>query len=125
MNYFENDFALPIILGNSKETIKTAKMLQKKTELEIHVLAKSLSLVGRLRFYFHKLYSSSDEIVLITAEDLVKDFDEYYTPILIYCEKEFGDLVERNSERIESTFIAVKASDVEKLLKGEKTNDNI
>lgn len=125
MNYFENDFALPIILGNSKEAIRAAKKLQKKTELEIHVLAKSLSLVGRLRFYFHKLYSSSDEIVLITAEDLARGFEEYYTPILIYCEAEFGDLVKRHSDRIEATFITVVASDVEKLLKGEKTNENI
>ena len=90
MNYFENDFALPIILGNSKEAIRAAKTLQKNTDLEIHIIAKNLSIIGRLRFYFHKLYSSSDEMILITLEDLAKGFEEYDTPILIYSENEFG-----------------------------------
>lgn len=124
MNYFENDFALPIILGNSKEALKAAKALQKNTDLEIHVIAKRLSLVGRLRFYFHKLYSSSDEMILITLEDLTKGFEEYYTPILIYSENEFGAFVQKNSERIDACFITVIASDVEGCFKGRKTNEN-
>ena len=124
MNYFENDFALPIILGNSKESIRAAKVLQKNTDLEIHVVAKNLSLIGRLRFYFHKLYSSSDEIVLLTVEDLVKRFEEYYTPILIYSEKEFGGFIQRNTERIDAVFITVSASDVENCFKGRKNENN-
>ena len=90
MNYFENEYALPIILGSSKEAILTAKTLQKKTDLEIHVIAKRLSLLNRLRFYFHRLCSDSEDIILMTAEDIARGFDDYYTPILIYDEKRYG-----------------------------------
>ena len=124
MNYFENDFALPIILGNSKEAIRAARALQKNTDLEIHIIAKNLSLIGRLRFYFHKLYSSSDEIVLLTVEDFVKGFEEYYTPILIYSEKEFGGFIQRNTERIDAVFITMSTSDVENCFKGRKNENN-
>ena len=124
MNYFENDFALPIILGNSKEAIRAAKTLQKNTDLEIHIIAKNLSIIGRLRFYFHKLYSSSDEMVLITLEDLAKGFEEYYTPILIYSENEFGGFVQRHSERIDARFITVSASELKGCFKGRRTNEN-
>ena len=114
MNYFENEFALPIILGNSKEAMRAAKTLQKKTELEIHVITKKLSLLNRLRFYFHKLCSDSDDIFLLTLEDIVRDFEEYYTPVLIYDENEYGDIIARNSHRIEAVFVVIKACDFEK-----------
>ena len=114
MNYFENEFALPIILGNSKEAMRAAKTLQKKTELEIHVITKKLSLLNRLRLYFHKLCSDSDDIFLLTLEDIVRDFEEYYTPVLIYDENEYGDIIARNSHRIEAVFVVIKACDFEK-----------
>lgn len=124
MNYFENEFALPIILGNSKEAIQVAKLLQKKTELEIHIIAEKLSLLNRLRFYFHKLCSDSDDIVLLTAEDIVKGFEEYYTPVLIYDEKKYGNFITKNSERIEASFIVMSACDFEKYFSKDEKNEN-
>ena len=113
MNYFENEFALPIILGNSKSALRAAKTLQKRTDLEIHIVGRGLSLLGRLRFYFHKLSSSSDEIVLLTIEDIVKGLDEYYLPILIYCEDDYGSFFAKNKERLESLFVTVNAKDID------------
>ena len=124
MNYFENEFALPIILGNSKESIQVAKLLQKKTELEIHIIAKKLSLLNRLRFYFHKLCSDSDEIILMIAEDILKDSEEYYTPVLIYDKNEYGELIKRNAERVETSFIIMSVYDFEKHFTKEEKNEN-
>lgn len=124
MNYFENEFALPIILGNSKEAIRTAKLLQKKTDLEIHIIARKLSVLNKLRFYFHKLCSDSDEIILMIAEDILKDFEEYYTPIIIYDEKEYGEFITNNAERVEASFIIMKACDFENHFVQGTKNEN-
>ena len=124
MNYFENEFALPIILGNSKESIQVAKLLQKKTELEIHIIAKKLSLLNMLRFYFHKLCSDSDEIILMIAEDILKDSEEYYTPVLIYDKNEYGELIKRNAERVETSFIIMSVYDFKKHFTKEEKNEN-
>lgn len=99
MNFFDNEYALPVILGDGSKAIEIANLIRKNTNLEIHIFSHKLSFLDKLKFKFHKLSSNQEDILLMKLSMLAECLHESFTPILIYCddglrfiEKHFDDL---------------------------------
>ncbi len=118
MNYFDNEYAVPIILGNCKETMKIAKILRKSTSLDIHIFARRLSPLKRFQYKFHKITSNEDSIVLLALIDFANNLHEYYTPILIYCSDHDNDFIGSHTLELENLFIIIKTQDIAKDIMG-------
>ena len=112
INYFENDYSIPVILGNDTDELNAAAIISRHSDKEIHVFADKLSLFKRVRYSFHKL-SHSNNFLKSALLDFAASIHEYYTPLLIYG-KSFLNFIEQNKTEIESIYIAIPANEVEK-----------
>ena len=111
LNYFENDLAVPIILGNSEDAIKSASLIKRKTILPVTVLSEKLSAFNKIRFIHKKLTSPSDSILLLTLEHIAEEIPEFSNPILIYGFKENG-FVSRNRSLLEKLYILISTEEL-------------
>ena len=68
VNYFDNGFAVPIILGDGEESIKAASLIKRKTTLRVTVLSPKLSFMNRIRFKHIRLTSHRDDIILLALK---------------------------------------------------------
>ncbi len=118
VNYFENDQAIPIILGNCKEVTDAARIIRRNTNLEVTVLAKRLSFINRIRFRHRVLTSSKENIVLLTLKDIADQTSEYATPLLIYCDKHNGELISRHISELEERYVIILAQEINNYFKG-------
>ncbi len=109
MNFFENEYTLPVILGNSREAISVATLLHRDTDLTVHILASKLSFIDRLIFKFHKVYTDNEDILLLALNDLADGFHEYHTPVLIYCDDYGKAFVERHFEHLEQRYVLISS----------------
>ncbi len=109
MNFFENEYALPIILGNSKEAISMANLLHRETELKIHIFADKLSFIDRLLFRFHRIAYLNDDILLLSLSDFADSLQEYFMPVLIFCDSMGRSFVEKHFERLEQRYVIISS----------------
>ncbi len=109
MNFFENENALPVILGGGKEAISVANILRGNTDLRIHIFAQKLSFINRLIYKYHKLTSMDREILLLTLNDFADSLHEVYMPVLIYCDGESLDFVKQSFDILEQRFVIISA----------------
>ncbi len=123
MDFFENDYALPIILGNCKESIGLAKLIRKKLCREIHIFSNSISFIYKTVFRFHKIPSSRDEIAFFMLSDYAESLHEYYNPILIYCKEHHGEFISKYSNRLADRYILVSTDEIKRILDGGKDED--
>ncbi len=107
MNFFENEYTIPVILGSSQEGLDLANIIRKKTHLEIHIFGYSLSFFRKLKYRFHKITSNKD-ITYLSLIKFAECIHEGYSPLLIYCD-DMIDFVTQNFSDLESIFIIISA----------------
>ncbi len=110
MNFFENEYALPVILGGTKEAISVANLLRGNTDASIHIFAQKLSFINRLIYNYHEITSVNDDILLIALNDFVDNIHEYYTPILIFCDDEGKCFTEKYFDILEQRYIIISST---------------
>ena len=109
MNYFENDYALPVILGSSTEAISVATLLRRESDLKIHIFARKLSLINRLLFKYHKTTSENEDILLLSLIDFSDTVGEYYMPVLILCDETGKAFAEKYFSFLEQRYVIMSA----------------
>ena len=112
VNYFENDYALPIILGGCKESIDVAREIKSKTSLEVTVISHKLSFLNKIRFNHLKLTSKQEEIILLTLNDVARDALEYSTPLLIFCEDHDAEFIEKYRSELEQSYVMIPSREI-------------
>ncbi len=112
INYFENDYSIPVILGSNVAELNAANIIRKQSKKEIHVFAQKLSLINKARYSFHKL-PQGNSLLPIALKDFANSIHEYYTPLLIYGNG-FSDFIEENKTELESIYITIPATEIEK-----------
>ena len=113
VNYFENDMAIPIVLGSCKETIAAARIIQRHTEHKVIVLSKNLSIFNKMRFSHRSITAQSDEIYLLTLRDIAREAYEYSTPLLVYCPEHSRDFISKHANVLESMYVLIPANEIE------------
>ena len=112
VNYFENDYALPIILGSCKESIDVAKEIQRRTSLDVTVISHKLSFLNKIRFQHLPLTSKQEEIILLALTDYARDAREYSTPILIFCEEHDAEFIEKYRPELEHIYVIIPSREI-------------
>ncbi len=110
MNFFENDYAVPVILGGGKEAISTADILRDNTDLKIHIFADRLSCINKLKYRFHKMIPSAEDILLLSLNDFADGMHEYYTPILIFTDARGQAFIEENFDSLEQRYVIISSN---------------
>ncbi len=126
MNFFENEYAVPVILGSGKSAISVATLLHRDTDLKVHIFASKLSLIDRMLFRFHRILSESEDILLLSLNDFADTLQDYHTPMLIYCDDTGMAFVERNFDKLEQRYVIISAQAVQNsfLKDGDSKNDH-
>ncbi len=117
MNYFENEYTMPILFGSCKKITDTADIIRENTKLEIHIFADKLSYLSRLKYKFHKIPQNNLDIALLSLRDFAIGLHEYFTPLLIFCEEQDSKFIAENKTMLEDLFVILTVSDVNKLFK--------
>lgn len=122
MNFFDNEYALPVVLGDGSKAIEIANLIRKNTNLEIHLFSHKVSLWNKLKFKTHKLSSDKEDISLLKLTVLAECLHESFTPILIYCDDELG-FVEKHFDELESMYVIISANTAKNFLQKAKDNE--
>ena len=122
MNFFDNEYALPVVLGDGSKAIEIANLIHKNTNLEIHLFSHKVSLWNKLKFKTHKLSSDKEDISLLKLTVLAECLHESFTPILIYCDDELG-FVEKHFDELESMYVIISANTAKNFLQKAKDNE--
>ena len=110
INYFENDYSVPIILGGNTDGFMAADVISRHSDKEIHVFSNHLSIFKKIRFTFHKVPRSLS-LLPKSLLDFAGTIHEYYTPILIFS-SEYSEFIEENRALLESFYIIIPASEI-------------
>ncbi len=118
MDYLDNDFLIPVILGDGKDSSKAAKFVRDVTKIRPFIFSSEFSLLQRISFKCRKLPLSNR----LYAEHLCNfayKISTQYSLLLIYCES-YRAFIENNSLDLESRYIAVS---FEEILNNYKENN--
>lgn len=118
VNYFESDFARPIILGDHKESISAANLIKRKTTLSVTFVSNNLSVLNKIRFKHIIPSSESDDIVLLTLTDIPKHLPEYETPLLIYSKEHDEKFISENLSLLETLYILIPTEELKSFFEG-------
>lgn len=118
VNYFENEHAIPIIIGDCKETISAASIIRKQTDLKVTVLSTRLSPLNKIRFAHRKLTSLNEDIILLTLKDIAERINEYSTPLLIYCTKHNTELISKYISELQQLYVIIPAQEIKVYFQG-------
>lgn len=114
INYFENDYSIPVLLGNGTDTLSAAELIRRQGKTEIHIFADRLSVFKRAKYSFHKL-PRTNRFIIVSLLDFASSIHEYFTPILIYSD-EFSLLIDENRHSLESKYIIIPADEIKNIL---------
>lgn len=109
MTFFDNEYALPVVIGDGSKAIEIAKLIRRKTNLEIHIFSHRISFLDKLKFKYHKLSSGREDIALLKLFILAETLHESFTPILIYCDDKL-EFIEKHFDELESMYVIISAN---------------
>jgi hypothetical protein len=112
INFFENDYSIPVILGSGTCESNAAELITKCNNKKVHIFSEKLSVLKRVRYTFHKI-PKGERLLINALSDFADSVHEYNTPILVYGTS-FSDFVANNLLLLESKYITIPVDEVEK-----------
>ena len=116
MNYLDNEYSVPVIIGQGKTADRMAVYIFRRTGVRPFIFASKFTLTQHIFGKCRKLASSSNEIIADALLTFASVADGYYTPLLIYCTQKAEQFIKEYSQSIESAYICVSHKE---LLKDE------
>lgn len=111
MNYLDNDFLVPVILGGGKEADIVSRMIYDKTKIHPFLFCTAFSLWQRLLCKCRKLPQNSDTARLGELIRFADNNEQNGSLLLIYT-KENELFFDRYKDDIESRYVAVCADEL-------------
>ncbi len=119
MNFFDNDYALPVFLGADKNAILAADTIRRNTDLKIHFFSRKIPFFYKLIYKYHKIALQNDDMLLLALNDFADDMSDYYTPILIFSDDIGKAFTDKYSHELEQRYIIISSKTVQNcFLKG-------
>ena len=112
MDYLDNEYSVPVIIGEGNATDRVAVYIFKRMGIRPFIFASKFTLTQRIFCKCRKLPSSSHCILEDALLTLANTADGYYSPLLIYCTKKAEQFVKEHSQIIESAYICVSHVDL-------------
>lgn len=111
MDYLDNDFLIPVILGGGQEAEAVSRIVYAKTSVYPHLFCTSFSFRQRLLCKCKKLPQNSDVAKLGELLRFADNNEPQGSLLLIYT-KENEQFFNLYKEDIESRYVAVRASEL-------------
>ena len=111
MNYLDNDYLIPVILGNDKEAIAAARLVFDKTGIRPYIFSSEFSLEQRLLYRCKKVSAQSQLALILELCSFSQKHDAQGSPLLIYTDKN-RQFVQDHSDDIESRYVTVSAQEL-------------
>ena len=108
MNFFDNQYLLPVVLGNDDETLKVARILRKR-HFEVHIFSNELAFSHRIRLKYHNTRNTANWLLNIKLSDFIAILHESYTPILIYSQSYEKDFIKQYFSELEKRYVIMSA----------------
>ena len=108
MNYLDNDYLIPVILGGGRAATAAAQYVFNKTGIRPYIFSTDPSIDQRLLFHGRKIPTGSDYAMLSELCSFAEKKDPQGSLLLIYT-KENKDFIYDYSDEIESRYITVSA----------------
>jgi hypothetical protein len=107
MNFIDNEYLIPIFIGDSAANRKGASRIMKKTGIRAHFFAPRFLPFDGFRYSCHKVFPFRDELISDRIVSFVNSVEEYYCPIILMCDDFARQAVKRNSIPLESACVAM------------------
>ena len=122
MNYLSHEYLVPVIIGDSAESLNAAKSIYKMTEIKSHIFADKFTLRQKWNCICHKVNPMRDSLLLESLCAFSESLEEYYFPVLIPCGKDAEAFAQKYDRELSSHYVII---DHEKILqlKGEDRYD--
>lgn len=128
MDFIREDFLsgelVPVLLGTSPETARTARRYFKKYGTVSHVFGDGLSLSTRLSIcmkYHFVRHRAGDHLMLTALKDYAKQLGNADLILyLIPCTEDYANFIWRNREILERYFVIANSSEMERVWYGEE-----
>ncbi len=117
MDWLQHEYLVPVIIGNGQTAYKAAKRIYKITGIRTHIFADSFTLWQRLFYYCHKVSPMSQDLLEMSLISFAESLEEYFFPVIIFCDGETQDFIKNYSKTVESAYITVSYDD---LIKNER-----
>jgi len=111
MEYLNNDFLLPIILGDGKEASRAARFVYENTKIRPYIFSTRFTISQRLMFKCRKLQSLSDLAVVGDICKFACD-NECQSSLLLIYSPNYRNLIQNYSFEIESRYIAIPTDEL-------------
>lgn len=111
MNYLDNDYLIPVILGGGKDATRVARLVFDKTGIRPRVFAFEFSLEQKLLCKCSKFPTRGDFIMISELCAFAEKHDSEGSLLLIFTE-ENTRFIKDHSDEIESRFITVSAHEL-------------
>ena len=123
MCYFENEYMVPVLLGDKSRSLRLAKIIFKKYGVKPHVFGFSFTLFEKIKYQCHTFSSKADFIITASLLNFADSIAPYYTALLILCDEQAKELIGHENNILESAYICVYYQDLfeDKSFRGGKT----
>ena len=104
-------YFVPFLLGNNSESHKLAKKIYRKYKIVCYILDGKKKITDLLDLSSRTLILPQTKKDAITVTQLIYLAEQtaYTLPLLIPCTTEYSELVEKNREILESSFIVLSS----------------
>ena len=105
MNWLDHEYLVPVIIGNGKEAIKVARKIYRKSGRRAQIFAESFTFFQRLEFSCHTVFPMKESFVFESLLAFSRSLEEYFYPVIIVYDDFSQEIVDKNSDIIESAFL--------------------
>ena len=100
MFYHNNDYLIPIIIGNTREKKRFAREIIKAKKAIPHLFASRFSFFDKLLFKCHVYKPENVFWMFCALVSYAENIDEYYTPAIIVCDENDESFIQKYSGEI-------------------------
>ena len=120
MDHLDNDFLIPVILGNGKSADSMARLIFTKASVRPYAFSVKFSFWQRLLCKCHKLMGNSDLSKLNELLHFADNNEDRGSLLLVYTEENERFIFD-NASTLESRYVLAYANDT--LTSGKDTNE--
>ncbi len=112
MDFFENEYAVPVLCGRGGEAAKVLSRIIHTPAQKPHIFSDRFTIRQRLFAVCHRVPAFNSGILCAAICDFAENIDESNTPLFILYNSETARFSMRYKEKLEGLFIIVDLMDV-------------
>lgn len=109
MNFIDNEYLVPVFIGDCKETRRIERLLRRATGIRGHFFAEEFSFLRKLASGRYTVSPMRDAFLIQSLLSFSALLEEYYCPVIVVCGEEDRQIVGRIACEIESSYVIIES----------------